>query len=890
MIVLPWLLAGGMFLLYLFTLDRWVSLESLRLVAWLEGMIWSPELSGPVTYLISYPFRWLHPATIPLALNIFTAGCAALTLALLARSVALLPHDRTRAERQRNSNRQRFLETRNAWLPPALAVLVCGLGLAFWKHAIAGTGEMLDVLLFAYLVRCLLEYRIDQQDAWLLKFALVLGLAMANNWAMVAFFPAFLIAVLWIKGIFNFFSSTYVALFLKEKRRLNLRLAGKMTLCWLAGASLLLLLPLLASRSGSQLWKFWPAVRYVLHSYCVVLGHFPLRMLLLLSVTSGLPVFFMGIRWGGEIDDAHPFAVAAMHVIHAFFLAICLWAALDAPFSPSQVQPAFACLPLYYLGALSVGYFSGYFLLVFGPRTAKLWLRPRALAPYANLVSIGVIWLLLALAPAVLADKNLPDIQRRKHDPLADYFDRLRNLLPGRGTVVMSQDATKLNLLRCSLIRAGRQSDYVLVDSSLISHYPAYFQELNARQPEFKLSAALDGQPSAITNPVVLLKWVSRLTQKAEVCFLHPFAGFLGEFFYAEPHGLYYQLNLYPTNELQAPPLSPELMAANSNFWQSARRENFPEIIRRIQPHATLPKNDVWRRLLEKAHTQTATDRNAQLAGAYYSLMLNAWGVALQRAGPLAEAGKCFAEALELNPENTAAQINLECNQALQAHQAIAAESYREVDDRLGRNGDWDLSLREDGPVDEPNACDELGALCRQTGIYRQAAQYYQRAETLAPQATNAPLRLGELLLATSHATEALAAARHVLDLDPNNTRALVLEALSLVQLQEYYQAIPPLDDVLNSQTNNTEARLTRALAYLKLNKLAAAQADYQQVVEQDASAYPAYSGLAAVADAMKDTPNVVKYSELYLSNAPPGLPEAEQVKAWLKEFKPPEK
>src|SRR5512135_1015317 len=93
--LLPWLIAAGALVIYLVTLNRWVSLSSLQQVAKVSGWTWQPEVYGPLFWLVSYPFRWLPERTIPLALNAFAAVCAALTLALLARSVALLPQDCT---------------------------------------------------------------------------------------------------------------------------------------------------------------------------------------------------------------------------------------------------------------------------------------------------------------------------------------------------------------------------------------------------------------------------------------------------------------------------------------------------------------------------------------------------------------------------------------------------------------------------------------------------------------------------------------------------------------------------------------------------------------------------------------------------------------------------
>src|ERR1700722_5110111 len=92
---LPWLLAIVALAVYAFTLNRAVSLASLVPVAKISGWTWETEVLNPLSFIVLYPFRWLSISLIPLALNFFSAVCAALTLGLLARSVAILPQDRT---------------------------------------------------------------------------------------------------------------------------------------------------------------------------------------------------------------------------------------------------------------------------------------------------------------------------------------------------------------------------------------------------------------------------------------------------------------------------------------------------------------------------------------------------------------------------------------------------------------------------------------------------------------------------------------------------------------------------------------------------------------------------------------------------------------------------
>src|SRR5207247_7525521 len=68
--------------------------------------------------------------------------------------LAILPHDRTREQRQYERSENSFLTVWGSWMPPLLATLVLGLQLTFWENAIISTGEALDLLLFAYVIRC----------------------------------------------------------------------------------------------------------------------------------------------------------------------------------------------------------------------------------------------------------------------------------------------------------------------------------------------------------------------------------------------------------------------------------------------------------------------------------------------------------------------------------------------------------------------------------------------------------------------------------------------------------------------------------------------------------------------------------------------------------------
>src|SRR5215213_134728 len=110
---LPWFVAAASLVVYLATLNSWVTLTSLAEVIKVSGWAWEPELSKPLYWLLTYPLRLLPDRAVPIVLNLFSTTCAVLSLALLARSVMLLPHDRTQAQRLREKSEFSLLSIRH---------------------------------------------------------------------------------------------------------------------------------------------------------------------------------------------------------------------------------------------------------------------------------------------------------------------------------------------------------------------------------------------------------------------------------------------------------------------------------------------------------------------------------------------------------------------------------------------------------------------------------------------------------------------------------------------------------------------------------------------------------------------------------------------------------
>src|ERR1035441_4637347 len=146
----------------------------------------------------------------------------------------------------------------------------------------------------------------------------------------------------------------------------------------------------------------------------------------------------IGIRWASYFGDSSKLGVALatfmFHVVHGLFLIACIWVAMDPTLSPRNKGFGSPFLTFYYLGALSVGYCSGYFLLLFGGEPD----RSKRLPPHVRLINnaiTGIIWLLLLLVPWVLVYRNLPQIRMTNGPMLKQYAALLAKGLPPQRAV-----------------------------------------------------------------------------------------------------------------------------------------------------------------------------------------------------------------------------------------------------------------------------------------------------------------------------------------------------------------------------------------------------------------------------------------------------------------------
>lgn len=920
---LPWLIGGGGLLVYLVTLNHWISLPSLGTVAQTAGWLWQPEVGRPLTLLVLAPFRCLPDSWLPLALNLFTAVLASLVLVQLARSVALLRYDVVSDDPFRQGKSvSTHLSTPAAWMPPVLAALLCGLQLGFWENATSATGEMISLLCFAFAIRCLSEFRISGAQSWLYRCAGVYAAGMADNAMMVGYFPVLLATIIWVKGFGPFLELRFL-----------LRLLG----CGLAGLSLYLLLPALLSFSSSDGLDFGTTLKAQLRLQKHALLMFrspPFRLLLL---TALLPALLLAVRWRSHTvqfaDDTRlgVFMVKATgHFVHGLFFITALWIALNPILTTGKVSTSPTMLVYYFVWALVAGYCAGYFLLF---KTNRPPHRPAKLPAHALAVLIGLMSL-------VLLWRNLGEVRATNDPALHELARQLYDDLPDGESVVLSEDLRQLFLLRAELAGRGHGKDPILVESSaLIS--PQYHQFMERRHATRWPDVPGTNRSERISAPD-LTTWLSRCVERGPVVYLHPSAGFYMEPFVGVPNGFVYRLVPRANGERADAAHPAANFAANEQIWQQRWAGGLGALARQFAD-ARQGATRWSRPPLKPLRLTVRYNATVSVLSATCSKSLNSWGVEARRSGHEQEATEWFRRAIELNPGNLAAQINLEyatrCQNGDGARLKVTwvKEQFPEV---FGKYDGWWEVLSRDGAVDEPTYLLQTGRVLLATRNPRQATEAFARCAVLATnwlspklwlahshnltrnfvpalevtdalQADRQGLKghgLAQLLFCRAASlrglgrtndaaalieqyvseygahSQVLAAAANLyaansefqreldlrevlLERDPNNPESLVKKGLVELRLSRHEEAIATLTRALSIAPENGNARLLRAVACLRAGRLEASKADYLELLKQPDQSQNALFGLGTVAWRKNDTNAVMQYYHQYLSN-----------------------
>jgi tetratricopeptide (TPR) repeat protein len=751
--VLPWIIAGAALLVYVLTLNPWVNFNSLSTTSRIAGLTWQPTLTAPIFWLVTLPFSVLPASVVPIALNLFSAICAALVLWLLARSVSLLPHDRTQEQRDREYRGSALFSARMAWFPPVAAALVCGLQLTFWESATAISGEMFDLLLFAYVIRCLLEYRLDESESWLLRCSLVYGAGMANNWAMIAFFPIFLAAVIRLKGM-QFFRARFL---------------GRMFVAGAVGLSIYLLLPLVAWIQGVNEVGFWPALKFNLQNQKALLMSLPFNKqalfapdfpLWVFGISSLVPLLMMSIKWPSHFGDHSRLGVTLttwiLHLFHGVLLVYCAWISLDPMLSPRYHHPGlfpsgFLLLPFYFLGALGVGYFSAYFLLIFGVKPPSRIARMMRHYPvWIKQPVLALVYALAIFATALLLCRNLPQVLASNSSIYRDFVRTLTADLP-KGALLLSDDPRYAAMVQLAA-NTTPDAKHLTLDTTALK-WPDYHAFVAKQYPGHWTN--LVGFPRLQPlDDLVALGLINRVQRTNAVFYLHPSFGYFFETSYPESRGLTYLLTRYSTNSIFPPALTPEVIDKNEKFWTEADAGVLAKLAAKTTPHRGNPR--ILRSIADFLRLPDPPNHDAVALAAYYSRARVCWGVELQRNGKLKAAAASLERALEINPENVVAQIDLQSNQDLQAERKPNVQITKTIEDQFGKYRSWEQVMTFNGPFDEPTFCYEQGRVFVRGNLFRQAAHQFSRVTELAPDHLPARLWLGQTYLRLGRPDESL--------------------------------------------------------------------------------------------------------------------------------------
>jgi tetratricopeptide (TPR) repeat protein len=390
-------------------------------------------------------------------------------------------------------------------------------------------------------------------------------------------------------------------------------------------------------------------------------------------------------------------------------------------------------LTFYYLGALAIGYFTGYQMLLFGRRPTYGWERPSALRNGLNFVMLAALWLLAVAAPAWLYYQDFPRIQAGNSPALAQYTDEVLQALPPKGVIVLSDDAERLLMLEAACQRQGIANGNILIETASFSHRE-YLQDLAARYPDLKKVMTAPEKLRHVLPAKSLVYFLLQVGKQKPIYYLHPSFGYYFEVFYMEPHGVVYELKTFPNNTEAQPPLpSAAEIKSNQAFWK--RMKDGP-----LQALPDLAKKS----------------GSAQVLAIDYAAALDFWGVDLQRANRLNEASACFAEALRLNPDNFIAKANLDYNAQLQKNNHQPLDSTGILNKALAYYRGIEPVLKLNGPMDEPGLDLEIGQALAEGKNFRQANALFERRLQLLPGDPEAELAIAKTYVDAGDGKKAL--------------------------------------------------------------------------------------------------------------------------------------
>ena len=716
-------------LVYTVTLSGDVTMQSLPLTAKVAGWDWQPLASHPVLWVLTLPCKVLPAGCVPVVLNFMSAVFAALCLGLLAHIMQLLPWSFP----FRPSGREKTITT----IATLLAVVMCGFEFNFWLHATAATGETLDLLLLAAAVWCVLEYRFRNDkrrdranQRWLNAAAIIWGVGMAENWAMIIDFPVFVGLLIWACRL-DFF---------------NKRLVRRLGLLVLAGFSVYALVPMINGLSPFSPWSFVEAWRNTLHTTHQTLSliysgfwqvHPELAgfVVIYLSLPLLLPLIRLRSEEAFSTVGVERLQLWFYYVACSTLVMVCLWLEFDPTVSPRQIilhqfNWSLPLLSFDFFTALSAGFLGGNLVMSMYVKEAEVspeihpnWFKVLTFVNRIRRVAFPVAVSLFTLFTVALAVRNFPAILRFNSEKLTSFADLAVQSLPPGGGVILGDNAEESILLKDCLARHGHLP-WVVIDVK--SLYLPQYRNIVARQSPGFWPADLKGKKLSSAEMLNLMQYLANSNQV--YCLQSGFNCFY-EAFQLRPEKFIFKLVASPRPALQMAEIQ-----TNELFWDAAWR-NCLEQVGKVSSAAvyTQKTNTLAERWLASLKLARVVSYQSVLVGNWSSATLNSWGVELQRAGLLHAAQIRFQQALALNPNNYAALVNRQCNHDLQVGMVFSLTNATVLAQELGSPASLFNLVQNYGYIDDPSLCYLMGTTYQQYGLDARAIREYLRVRELAP-------------------------------------------------------------------------------------------------------------------------------------------------------------
>lgn len=945
---LPWILGAIFVVLYILTLNKWIAVDTLGIVAPIVGWdFWSLQLQNPIYRLITTPFRYFPSSSAIIGLNFFNTILATFTIIWLARSVMLLPQDRSTDQRVRNDDPDGLYISKFACIPPIIACISLGLLFNFWQGATEATPDILNVFFFAYIVRNTLEHRLDGESFWIYRASTVYSIALVNNPMMVLFLPFWIGSLIWING----------KDFLKYGR-----LILNSILCFLPGLLFFLYTPIAEYIQGHSDLSFLQLLSYSLSTYVNNIASIPAYVLFIYSTFSIIPIILLSVHWdsshSGSTDSNVIMTRIGVRLMNIFFFIYSAAVASDLPLCPRYLLKGYNGLELHFLAALTLGFTSGYLLVVFHEQVLgnrkKRFQVSAIMSLLRPVVTLFVLVSGVALAGGLFY-KNLPDIKANSSDILYKLGSNLtadiQNIQTEKQITLFSDDPISLNLTIATMVRQKIDiHKYIFVYTQFLS-YPWYHRRMATFYPDRWTDHFSNSKDIKYLEPDNMSQWMLWYAGKEDVYYLHPSFGHFFEACKPTSIGLLTHLTTFKDNNPSLWKLTSEEQNHLTSYWK--------------KNYATLDSIPALPNEGKKVSGPTF------FVSAFYSRALTASAVELCKSGDKASAITLCQKAFKLFPQNISAFMNQHYYQTgTQIFSEDQEQKYQEMQNNYNGASIKTIVLFC-GPFDTPAQLFELGRMFSQNLQWRQAFQCFLRVQEYepnniknliflaytdsmvgesehalqliheakafikksieeSPTAANVPslkanlteldtqeaaclLTAGKIdealsllttafkahsqdnnilnMLIRAHIAkgnfdQALPLLERILAVSPDNKEALTRKALCLMGLNHPQEALIYIDNLLRKNPLNSSLHLLRITACVQLENWDEAIAEYKIILEQNKDNLQAMMGIADLEAQQGNLEESLKWADTARTNKNASPEDVQWIEKRIQELK----